>query len=76
VSELSGIKAQWICSILAALVMVSSLQAQSTAVSPSLEQGFASPPDSAKPYTWWHWVNGDVSKRTIVSLQTRKKNGT
>lgn len=26
-----------------------------------LEQGFAHPPDSAKPRTWWHWTNGNVT---------------
>ena len=31
-----------------------------------LEQSFKSPPDSAKPYTWWHWVNGNVSKEGIT----------
>ncbi|HEV7691701.1 MAG TPA: glycosyl hydrolase [Hyphomonadaceae bacterium] len=24
-------------------------------------EAFASPPDSAKPRVWWHWVNGNVS---------------
>ncbi len=26
-----------------------------------LEQGFKNPPDSAKPRTWWHWTNGNVT---------------
>jgi len=33
---------------------------------PSLEQGFQSPPDSAKPRVWWHWMGGNVSKDGIT----------
>ncbi len=28
----------------------------------SLEEGFANPPDSAKPHTWYHMMNGNVTK--------------
>ncbi len=31
-----------------------------------LEQGFSTPPSSAKPHTWWHWVDGNVSKNGIT----------
>ena len=31
----------------------------------ALAQGFQNPPDSAKPRTWWHWTNGNVSKDGI-----------
>lgn len=26
-----------------------------------LAAGFATPPPAARPYTWWHWMNGNVS---------------
>src|SRR5260221_14750527 len=26
---------------------------------------FLSPPDSAKPRVWWHWMNGNVTKQGI-----------
>ncbi|MBR1570553.1 MAG: hypothetical protein IJ651_07470 [Bacteroidales bacterium] len=32
---------------------------------PSLEQNFREPPVSAKPHTWWHWMNGNVTKAGI-----------
>ncbi|MBQ9432289.1 MAG: hypothetical protein IJU44_12145 [Kiritimatiellae bacterium] len=32
-----------------------------------LEKGFANPPDSAKPHTWWHWMNGNISKEGITA---------
>jgi hypothetical protein len=28
-------------------------------------QGFVSPPSSAKPRVWWHWMNGNISKEGI-----------
>lgn len=33
----------------------------------SLAQGFQTPPDSAKPRTWWHWVSGNVSSEGITA---------
>ncbi|MGN1216310.1 MAG: glycosyl hydrolase [Candidatus Cryptobacteroides sp.] len=27
----------------------------------SLEEGFLTPPDDAKPRVWWHWMNGNVT---------------
>ena len=32
-----------------------------------LHAGFLSPPDSARPRVWWHWMNGNVTKEGIVS---------
>ena len=34
---------------------------------PSLDNSFKNPPDSAKPHTWWHWVNGNISKQGITA---------
>ncbi|HPS54360.1 MAG TPA: glycosyl hydrolase, partial [Sedimentisphaerales bacterium] len=33
----------------------------------SLESGFKNPPDSAKPHTWWHWMNGNISHEGITA---------
>ena len=33
----------------------------------TLEGGFANPPLSARPETWWHWMNGNVSREGIVA---------
>ena len=42
----------------------------------ALEQGFMNPPNSAKPHTWWHWINGNISKRGITAdLEAMKKIG-
>jgi hypothetical protein len=46
-----------------------------TAADP-LETGFLSPPDSAKPQTWWHWMNGNISKAGIsADLEAMKQIG-
>jgi alpha-L-rhamnosidase/Glycosyl hydrolases family 2, sugar binding domain len=31
----------------------------------SLRQNFQTPPDSAKPRVWWHWMNGNITKEGI-----------
>src|SRR5579871_3991105 len=42
----------------------------------SLEAGFANPPDSAKPHTWWHWMNGNITKEGITAdLEAMKQIG-
>ena len=42
----------------------------------SLAEGFISPPDSAKPRVWWHWMNGNISKDGIEKdLQWMKRVG-
>lgn len=31
-----------------------------------LEENFLNPPSTAKPYTWWHWFAGNISKEGIT----------
>ena len=41
-----------------------------------LAQGFVNPPDSAKPRTWWHWTNGNVTEAGITKdLEWMKRVG-
>ena len=35
--------------------------------SDSLRAGFTNPPASAKVRTWWHWLNGNISKEGITA---------
>jgi hypothetical protein len=30
-----------------------------------LADGFKTPPNSAKPRVWWHWMNGNITKEGI-----------
>lgn len=39
--------------------------AASTVGQSSLEDGFKTPPNSAKPRVWWHWMNGNITKEGI-----------
>jgi len=58
---------------LAALAASCALAADPAA---GLERGFTSPPDSAKPHTWWHWVNGNITKEGItLDLEAMKRVG-
>ena len=42
----------------------------------SLARGFAEPERAAKPYTWWHWMNGNITKEGITAdLEAMKKIG-
>jgi hypothetical protein len=42
----------------------------------ALAQGFVTPPDSAKPRTWWHWTNGNVTEDGITKdLEWMKRVG-
>ena len=60
-----------IISILAALFFAAGTYAQN-----SLEEGFATPPQSAKAFTWWHWMNGNISKEGITAdLEAMAKAG-
>ena len=42
----------------------------------TLEEGFRSPPVSARPRTWWHWMHGHVSRDGITAdLEAMKELG-
>ncbi|HTI97930.1 MAG TPA: glycosyl hydrolase [Dongiaceae bacterium] len=42
----------------------------------ALEAGFRNPPDTAKPQTWWHWMNGNITKAGITAdLEAMKQVG-
>jgi hypothetical protein len=41
-----------------------------------LESGFLNPPDASKPNTWWHWMNGNITKTGITAdLEAMKQIG-
>jgi hypothetical protein len=42
----------------------------------ALVRGFRTPPDSAKPRTWWHWTSGNVTREGITKdLEWMKRVG-
>jgi len=49
---------------------------KSAATSENLEAGFMTPPESAKPRVWWHWMNGNITKEGIrADLEWMKRAG-
>ena len=41
-----------------------------------IEKGFLNPPDSAKPHTWWHWIDGNITREGItLDLEAMKRVG-
>jgi hypothetical protein len=42
----------------------------------SLEEGFRNPPEQSKPWCYWYWINGNVSKEGITKdLEAMKRVG-
>ncbi|QOY84991.1 glycosyl hydrolase [Paludibaculum fermentans] len=62
--------------LLLCLVAGSSAQGPATNTADPLERGFQTPPDSAKPRVWWHWMNGNITKPGIqADLEWMKRIG-
>lgn len=53
--------------ILVFALLSASAVAQGVGTRPAdpLLDGFKNPPQSARPYVWWHWMNGNISKEGI-----------
>lgn len=71
-------KKQLLACLLATSIILNfsiSLSAQESA-STSLEEGFKNPPESAKPRTWWHWTNSNITMEGITKdLEWMKRAG-
>lgn len=56
--------------------LVGGLAVAGLAAADPLSDGFADPPSSAHPRTWWHWMNGNVTKDGITKdLEWMKRVG-
>jgi hypothetical protein len=61
---------------LSVLVLSVSFGLTQISYSQNLENGFRNPPESAKPRTWWHWTNGNITKEGITKdLEWMKRIG-
>jgi (4-O-methyl)-D-glucuronate---lignin esterase len=57
------------------LSSIAVIETHTQSTDPLLE-GFKNPPDSARPRTWWHWTNGNVTKEGITKdLEWMKRVG-
>ena len=43
------------------IALVAGLSTSSARAADPLAAGFVAPPQAARPYVWWHWINGNVS---------------
>ncbi len=43
-------------------------QASVAALQDPLLKGFLDPPNGARPRVWWHWMNGNISRRESSSI--------
>lgn len=60
----------------AALLGLAAYPHRACAAGDALADGFRNPPSSAKPHTWWHWVNGNISREGITAdLEAMKRVG-
>lgn len=61
---------------LALLSLLTSPGQSKPAAQDALERGFVNPPASARPHTWWHWMDGNVTKEGLTAdLEAMKQVG-
>lgn len=59
--------------MLAALVLMATV---AIPFADPLAEGFANPPASVRPHTWWHWMNGNVTREGVTAdLEAMKEVG-
>ncbi|MEI6604519.1 MAG: glycosyl hydrolase, partial [Verrucomicrobiota bacterium] len=62
--------------IRAALCATALTIADAAAQDNTLDEGFLNPPAAARNWTWWHWMNGNISKDGITAdLEAMKRIG-
>jgi hypothetical protein len=60
----------------AAILCAAGLLAAGAPAASDFAADFASPPDAARPLTWWHWLNGSITKEGITAdLEAMKRAG-
>jgi hypothetical protein len=70
-----------LCTLIISIAVVTALSALSglapaQAPGDAMEQGFKSPPDSARPRTWWHWTGSNITREGITKdLEWMKRAG-
>ncbi|MBN1910431.1 MAG: discoidin domain-containing protein [Pirellulales bacterium] len=62
--------------LVVALFVPSTVSARSQATPSDLEENFRSPPDAARPWVYWFWMNGNLTKEGITAdLEAMKRVG-
>ena len=55
----------WLSAILAMLLLFSMVQPG--AAGADIDRGFLSPPVAAKPWVYWFWLNGNITREGITA---------
>ena len=53
--------------LLTALGLCALLWVAAAATAAELDQGFRAPPDYARPWVYWFWLNGNLTKQGITA---------
>ncbi len=62
--------------LLCAMMMLVGLLASAVSAGDKMEEGFVDPPDSAKPWAYWWWLNSNASREGITrDLEEMKRQG-
>lgn len=62
--------------LLGVLLSNSFAQSKFSTKDQDLKNRFKTPTNSARSYTWWHWVDGNISKERIIKdLEAMKAGG-
>jgi hypothetical protein len=62
--------------VAASLLLGLSCICQGAGPASELEKGFASPPESARPWVYWFWLNGNIAREGITAdLEAMKRAG-
>lgn len=56
-----------ITSLKVAVVLIAFMSSVVPAEMADIKDRFINPPDSARPHTWWHWMNDNVTKEGITA---------
>jgi hypothetical protein len=61
---------------LVAICLLGGTGIQDTCKADNISVQFKSPPEAAKPWTWWHWMSGNITRAGISrDLEAMKKQG-
>jgi hypothetical protein len=62
--------------VLMALALLATLALAAPGLCQDWGQSFDRPPDFSKPHTWWHWMNGNITREGIAAdLEAMKRVG-
>ena len=69
-------RAIFVFALIIAPLLVASTRIAPAAPPAELDRGFSNPPDSARPWVYWFWLNGNITRQGITAdLEAMKRAG-